>query len=62
MSSWSNDCLSVSIANVIALLPLFVKPDEEEEGGEEKSKIEGNSVETLVEERNDVAQIREILD
>lgn len=59
MSSRSNDCLSVSIANVIALLPLFVKPDEEEE---EKSKIEGNSVETLVEERNDVAQIREILD
>lgn len=60
MSSRSNDCLSVSIER--HRLTTTVKPDEEEEGGEEKSKIEGNSVETLVEERNDVAQIREILD
>lgn len=57
-SSWVLRATIVYPVSPRYTVPLFVKLDEEERGGGEKSEIEGNSVETLVEERNDVAQIR----
>lgn len=58
LSSQSNDCLSGIAPVHRSFVRQTWRRGEGREGGGEKSEIEGNSVETLVEERNDVAQIR----